>query len=484
MATSVILTGTTLGISVGPFNIYHTSEISGNLIASGVSRASLQSGWYTSQIYSTYIVRSTGACTNSITVLLTTPLPTVTPTATPTATPLVAYYTLTRCVDSATGFRTGNTTTSITLSTNDRVEDSGGLFYIVTGTTNSPLGSVGTVTDTGLTLCPAVPPTNYQPSVTTLSPNPITTTTSTFNGSITNVGNPNYTVKGFVWVLGTGTPTLSDNVENTVIPSGTGFGDYSSLVSGLTAGTQYTYRAYATNTEGTTYGSDNTFSTNVESYYSLKRCSDNVTGFRTLQTTNDISLSTSDRVLDVDLITYIVTGTTPTGTSVGTITTTGLISCPTSVRYYNMSLCSDPTLTFVGVNNSSENLSNGSSVSNGGVCYQVGTETTTSGLDTNITSWTRHFNCAACFTAFPTPTPTPGAVTPTPTPVGSCYEYDLESGGTGTSTYFNYTCCDGSVYTNVLVQDIDLSVCAQNNTVSVTSGPGSFTKYSLCYTEC
>jgi hypothetical protein len=106
---AVILTATTMGASVGPFDIYHTSEVGGNLLASGVSRSELVSG-YSVTPYNTYIIRSTGTCTNAVTVTgcvtitptptatsaVPTPTPTVTgtptatpvgPTATPTATP-------------------------------------------------------------------------------------------------------------------------------------------------------------------------------------------------------------------------------------------------------------------------------------------------------------------------------------------------------------------------------------------------------------
>ncbi len=90
---AVILTATTMGASVGPFDIYHTSEVGGNLLASGVSRSQLVSG-YSVTPYDTYIIRSTGTCTNSVTVTgcyTATPTPTATsvvPTPTPTATPV------------------------------------------------------------------------------------------------------------------------------------------------------------------------------------------------------------------------------------------------------------------------------------------------------------------------------------------------------------------------------------------------------------
>ena len=491
MATSVILTGTSLGADVGPFNIYHTSEIAGNLIESGVSRASLDSGWYTSQIYPTYIVRSTGACTNAVTVLVTTPIPTATPTPTPTPQPAEEFYSLQRCIDSSFGFRTANLTSSITLSVGDRVEDSAGLFYVVTGTTNSISGNVGTVTDTGLTGCPETPPEEYQASVTTLAADPVGTDTATMNGTITDVGEPAYTTKGFVYLQGTGTPIIG--VDTNVPVAGTGLGNFSANLTGLTPGTQYTYRAYAINTVGTTYGDNRTIDTNLVGYYQLQNCTTLSTNHRSGQTIEDITLANNDRVT-AGGVTYIVVGTTTNASipSVGTVTNTFLVGCPATVRYYNMSLCSDPNVQFVGVNNSSENLANGSSLENNGTCYQVGTETTTSGLDTNITTWTRYNNCAACFAVNPTPTPTPTPFSPTPTPTPSptpagvtCYEYDLESGGTGTTTYFNYTCCDGTEFTNVPVGDQGTTVCAREFTVSITSGPGQFFNTGIsCSTSC
>lgn len=85
---STILTATTAGASVGPFNIYHTTEVVGNLLASGITRTQLVSG-YTVASFGTYIIRSTGTCTNAYTVTgcdVATPTPTATGTPTPTPT--------------------------------------------------------------------------------------------------------------------------------------------------------------------------------------------------------------------------------------------------------------------------------------------------------------------------------------------------------------------------------------------------------------
>ena len=64
------------------------------------------------------------------------------------------YYRLLRCDDDAE-FRSGQTTTEITLQANDRVQ-AGSTFYRVQGTTDANTTSVGTVTDTGAIGCPAL----------------------------------------------------------------------------------------------------------------------------------------------------------------------------------------------------------------------------------------------------------------------------------------------------------------------------------------
>ena len=96
------------------------------------------------------------------------------------------------------------------------------------------------------------------PSVTTNATSSISYTQAQFNGEITDVGDPNYTEKGFVWVIGTGTPTTSNNKE---IVSGTSAGTYGNLYSLPSDDTTYTVRAYAINTQGTAYGENNTFTT-------------------------------------------------------------------------------------------------------------------------------------------------------------------------------------------------------------------------------
>jgi len=169
------------------------------------------------------------------------------------------YYTLTQCYTNQTGYRTGNTTTDITLSNGDRVQDPNGMPYTVTGTVGGGLADVGTVTDTGQTGCPTI--------------------------------------------------------------------------SGSTL------------------------------YYSLQRCSDSVTGFLSLQTTNDIALSTNDVVGlgSASGTTYQVSGTAliGTGTQIGVVVDTGGTNCisvpptpvgpPASTYYARFITCDDPAGLIINV---------------------------------------------------------------------------------------------------------------------------------------
>ena len=75
---------------------------------------------------------------------------------------------------------------------------------------------------------------------------------ATFNGSITSVGDPEYTERGFVYGL-THNPTVDDTKK---VVSGTGTGAFSANVTGLSVNKIYYIRAYATNVQGTVYGSE------------------------------------------------------------------------------------------------------------------------------------------------------------------------------------------------------------------------------------
>jgi hypothetical protein len=108
----------------------------------------------------------------------------------------------------------------------------------------------GTVTSAG----------NIAPTVTTQAVSSVLTTTATGNGNITATGGINPTVRGFCWDLASNAdPDISDSkVEET---GDFTTGAFTGSITGLTAGTQYKVRAFATNTVNTGYGSVVTFYT-------------------------------------------------------------------------------------------------------------------------------------------------------------------------------------------------------------------------------
>ena len=97
---------------------------------------------------------------------------------------------------------------------------------------------------------------SLMPVITTLTPAATSTTTGSGGGNVINDGGSVVTAKGVCW--GTNpNPTIAGNNTN----DGTGTGSFTSTITGLTAYTTYHVRAYATNSVGTAYGSDKTFTT-------------------------------------------------------------------------------------------------------------------------------------------------------------------------------------------------------------------------------
>lgn len=82
----------------------------------------------------------------------------------------------------------------------------------------------------------------------------IATTTATSGGNITSDGGASVTARGVCWST-SANPTTADSKTT----DGSGTGSYSSSITGLTAGTLYYVRSYATNSSGTTYGAQVSF---------------------------------------------------------------------------------------------------------------------------------------------------------------------------------------------------------------------------------
>ena len=94
------------------------------------------------------------------------------------------------------------------------------------------------------------------PSVSTSQVTGIMQTTATSGGNVTNDGGATVTARGVCWSTSPG-PTTSGN--HTTDGSGTGI--FVSNLTGLTPGTPYYLRAYATNSVGTAYGNELAFTT-------------------------------------------------------------------------------------------------------------------------------------------------------------------------------------------------------------------------------
>ena len=89
------------------------------------------------------------------------------------------------------------------------------------------------------------------PIVTTADITNVAAVTATGGGSVTEDNGSAVTVRGVCWNT-TGSPSISDPKTT----DGAGLGSFTSSITGLTAGTTYHVRAYATNPYGTSYGTE------------------------------------------------------------------------------------------------------------------------------------------------------------------------------------------------------------------------------------
>lgn len=93
------------------------------------------------------------------------------------------------------------------------------------------------------------------PTITSPTVSSISTTSATLGATVSSDGGATLTERGTVWGT-TATPT-----GNSLAEGGTSVAAFTHSRTGLTANTAYTYRGYATNTAGTGYSADGTFTT-------------------------------------------------------------------------------------------------------------------------------------------------------------------------------------------------------------------------------
>ena len=94
------------------------------------------------------------------------------------------------------------------------------------------------------------------PSVTTSTVTDINNSTATGGGNVTDDGGATVTAKGVCW-----STSQSPTISNDYTTNGSGTGSFTSNIDNLTDNTTYYVRAYATNSEGTSYGNLQNFTT-------------------------------------------------------------------------------------------------------------------------------------------------------------------------------------------------------------------------------
>lgn len=151
---------------------------------------------------------------------------------------------------------------------------------------------------------------NTPPTLTTTAVSAITSNTAVSGGTITSTGSTSVTARGVCWSTSTN-PTIALPTKTL---DGSGVGPFTSNITGLTAATKYYVKAYATNSAGTAYGSEVSFTT--------------LAGGATLPTltTTSVTYSTSN-----------------SGVSGGVITTAG--SSAVTARGVCWSTSTNPTVT-------------------------------------------------------------------------------------------------------------------------------------------
>jgi uncharacterized protein (TIGR02145 family) len=98
------------------------------------------------------------------------------------------------------------------------------------------------------------------PVVTTTDVTDVTQTTAYSGGIVTSDGDASVTARGVCWNI-----AANPDISNTITSDSTGTGSFTSHLTELTPNTLYYVRAYATNSEGTAYGNQVSFTTPEES---------------------------------------------------------------------------------------------------------------------------------------------------------------------------------------------------------------------------
>jgi uncharacterized protein (TIGR02145 family) len=188
----------------------------------------------------------------------------------------------------------------------------------------------------------------------TTSATNITSSSAILGGNVTDEGATQVSVRGLVYGTTTGSSTYS-------VTSGSGAGTFTATLTGLLQGTTYYVRSFATNVQGTGYGTETSFTTQTTPTVSVTATPTSITttsavGGGTISSTGGATITTSGLVWDASTNPTIALSTkTSDGTTSGTFTSsiTGLTQGATfhvrayATNYLGTSYGPDVTFTTV-----------------------------------------------------------------------------------------------------------------------------------------
>jgi hypothetical protein len=179
-----------------------------------------------------------------------------------------------------------------------------------------------------------------QPVVSTTPASSITGTSAMTGGNVTSDGGATVTARGVVYSTSP-LPTLA----NAATSDGSGLGSYTSSLSGLSGNTTYYVRAYATNSAGTSYGSEVSFTTPSACIpTAFTTCSSNITVGNDAGTC-DAVVSYTSAASNNATYSYTFSGAT-TGSGNGTGSGATFNKGVTTVTITAVNACGDDQCTF------------------------------------------------------------------------------------------------------------------------------------------
>jgi len=175
------------------------------------------------------------------------------------------------------------------------------------------------------------PATVTVPTVATTAASSVTNTTAVGGGNITANGGGTVTASGIVYST-LSAPTLSTGTVLSTSPVTTS-GSYSLTMSGLTAGTTYYVRAYATNSAGTAYGDQVSFTTSATTDTQAPTAPANLASSSV--TSSSVTLTWTASTDNVAVTGYnVYQGSTLIGTTTTTSYTVSGLSASTAYTFY------------------------------------------------------------------------------------------------------------------------------------------------------